>query len=332
MNALHWREPLWLLLALYPLLLAAWNYFQQRHQAQRYADPHLLPWVQAHPPQHGWQRLLSRPALWAMAWVLFAITLAGPRLPQAQPDTLADAQLDVLVVLDISRSMQATDIAPNRLQRAALELHELLNTARNSRVGIVVYGARPHLFAPLTSDFAALRFYLQHLETLVLPTQGSNPAAALDFARSELAARDQPLPAAILWVTDGDIPTTQTAALQTSVSALQQANIALYSLGIGTEDGEAISLPGGKWLEHDGQAVRSRLDSSLLQTLSAQTGGKFSAVKDDASDWETLYTHGIAQAFPAQAEDGKQWQELYVWVLLLGMICVWFAMRGINEK
>ncbi|OQX07418.1 MAG: hypothetical protein BWK73_28040 [Thiothrix lacustris] len=192
MNALHWREPLWLLLTLYPLLLAAWQYFQQRHHAQRYADPHLLPWVQAHPPQHGWQRLISRPALWAMAWVLFAITLAGPRLPQAQPDTLVDAQLDVLVVLDISRSMQATDIAPNRLQRAALELHEFLNTARNSRVGIVVYGARPHLFAPLTSDFAALRFYLQHLETLVLPTQGSNPAAALDFARSELAARDQP--------------------------------------------------------------------------------------------------------------------------------------------
>ncbi|OQX07417.1 MAG: hypothetical protein BWK73_28035 [Thiothrix lacustris] len=120
--------------------------------------------------------------------------------------------------------------------------------------------------------------------------------------------------------------------MQTSVTALQQANIPLYSLGIGTEDGEAIPLPGGKWLEHDGQAVRSRLDSALLQTLTAQTGGKFSSVKDDASDWETLFTHGIAQAFPAQAEDGQQWQELYVWVLLLGMLCVWLAMRGINEK
>ena len=327
MNALHWREPLWLLLVLYPLLLAAWGYFQQRSHAQRYADPHLLPWVQAHPPPHGWQRLISRPALWAMAWVLFAISLAGPRLPQAQPDTLADAQLDVLVVLDISRSMKATDIAPNRLQRAALELHECLNIARNSRVGIIVYGARPHLFAPLTSDFAALRFYLQHLETLVLPTQGSNPAAALDFARSELAARDKPLPAAILWVTDGDIPVPQIAALQTSITALQQANIPLYSLGIGTEDGEAIPLAGGKWLEHDGQAVRSRLNSALLQTLSTQTGGQYSAVKDDASDWETLYTHGIAQAFPAQAEEGQQWQELYVWVLFAAIGVVFMALK-----
>lgn len=332
MNALHWREPLWLLLALYPLLLAAWLYFQQRSHAQRYADPHLLPWVQAHSPQHGWQRLISRTALWALAWVLFAITLAGPRLPQTQPDTLADAQRDILVVLDISRSMQATDIAPNRLQRAALELHEFLNTVRNSHVGIVVYGARPHLFAPLTSDFTALRFYLQHLETLVLPTQGSNPAAALDFARSELAARSKLLPAAILWITDGDTPATQTAQLHTSVTALQQANIPLYSLGIGTEDGEAIPLPGGKWLEHDGQAVRSRLDSRLLQTLTAQTGGTYSTVKDDASDWEALYTHGIAQVFPAQAEDGQQWQELYVWVLLLAMVCVGLAVKGQNEK
>jgi Ca-activated chloride channel family protein len=221
--------------------------------------------------------------------------------------------------------MQATDIAPNRLQRAALELHEFLSLAQGSRVGIVVYGARPHLFAPLTNDANAVRFYLQHLQTLVLPTHGTDHAAALGFAQQELAAREQVLPAAVLWITDGDIPPNQHAALQTRVQALQAAGIPLYSLGVGTEDGEAIPLPGGKWLEHDGQAVRSRLDSTLLQSLTAQAGGAYSTVKDDASDWETLYTNGIAQAFPATANDTQQWRELYVWVLLLGMVCVWLA-------
>ncbi|OQW97555.1 MAG: hypothetical protein BWK73_54155 [Thiothrix lacustris] len=261
--------------------------------------------------------------------VLFAISLAGPRIPQTQPDDLRPAQFDVLVVLDISRSMQATDLAPNRLQRAALEMHEFLSIAQSSRVGIVVYGARPHLFAPLTNDANAVRFYLQHLETLVLPTHGTDHAAALDFAQQELAAREQALPAAVLWITDGDIPADQHTTLQTRAQALKAAGIPLYSLGVGTEDGEAISLPGGKWLEHEGQAVRSRRDSALLQSLTAQAGGAYSAVKDDASDWQTLYTNGIAQAFPAAAaSDTQQWRELYVWTLLLGMMCVWLAIRG----
>jgi Ca-activated chloride channel family protein len=136
------------------------------------------------------------------------------------------------------------------------------------------------------------------------------------------------LPAAVLWITDGDIPADQHAALQTRVQILQTAGIPLYSLGVGTEDGEAIPLPGGKWLEHDGQAVRSRHDSALLQNLSAQAGGAYSAVKDDASDWQMLYTKGIAQAFPAQAEAGQQGQELYVWTLLaaMGLLFVWLAM------
>ena len=327
-QTLHWREPLWLLLALFPLLLAAWEYFQQRSQAQTYADPHLLPWVQVTASQQGWRKLLSTQTLWAIAWILFAISLAGPRIPQTQPDDLRPAQFDVLVVLDISRSMQATDITPNRLQRAALELHEFLSLAQGSRIGIVVYGARPHLFAPLTNDANAVRFYLQHLESLVLPTHGTDHAAALGFAQQELTAREQALPAAVLWITDGDIPAEQQAALQTRVQALQAASIPLYNLGVGTEDGEAIPLPGGKWLEHDGQAVRSRLDSALLQSLTAQSGGAYSAVKDDASDWEMLYTHGIAKAFPVAASDAQQWRELYLWTLLLGMVCLWLAIRG----
>lgn len=327
-QTLHWRGPLWLLLALFPLLLAAWSYFQQHRQAQTYAAPHLLPWVQVTTSQHGWRKWLSPQTLWGVAWVLFAISLAEPRIPQTQPDDLRTAQFDVLVVLDISRSMQATDLAPNRLQRAALELHEFLSLAQGSRIGIVVYGARPHLFAPLTNDANAVRFYLQHLETLVLPTLGTDHAAALDFAQQELAAREQALPAAVLWITDGDIPTDQHAALQTRVQALQTAGIPLYNLGVGTEDGEAIPLPGGKWLEHDGQAVRSRLDSALLQSLKVQSGGAYSAVKDDASDWKTLYTHGIAKAFPVAASDAQQWRELYVRTLLLGMVCLWLAIRG----
>ena len=116
--------------------------------------------------------------------------------------------------------------------------------------------------------------------------------------------------------------------MQTRAQALKAAGIPLYSLGVGTEDGEAIPLPGGKWLEHDGQAVRSRLDSALLQSLTAQAGGGYSAVKDDASDWQTLYTNGIAQVFPATTSDTQQWQELYVWMLLLGMVCAWLAIRG----
>ncbi len=312
---MSWREPLWLLVSLFPLFLWLWQILSQRQQSQRYADSALLPWVQG--GNTHWRNNI-RPVLWSLFWVLIAVSLAGPRLPLAQNNTQAPDK-KIMLLIDVSRSMHTQDILPSRLERAGLELYEFLQIAKatnSSRIGIIVYAARPHLLVPPTSDMNALKFYLEKLDTLVLPTRGSEPAAALKMASSILGDKSQALPSLVLWLTDGDFPASQLTAIKTQLDQLKQANQPLYILGIGTEDGEAIPLGKGKWLAYQGKTVRSKLNSAVLQQLAEAGKGRYSSVKDDESDWQTLYQKGIQKAFPSKIRDQKQqWQELFMWAL-----------------
>ena len=195
MPDLDWRQPLWLLLSIQPLVLWFILQWLQKHSQELFADSHLLPWIQVHENKTLRQRLLSRNLAYSLAWVLFAISLAGPRLPDPQQKRHNEIALDIMIVVDVSRSMHATDISPTRLRRAVIESYEFLSFAKKAkvgvRVGIVVYAARPHLFVPLTTDFNALKYYLEDLDSLQLPTQGSQSSSALSFAIKELKAQKQ---------------------------------------------------------------------------------------------------------------------------------------------
>ena len=320
---MSWREPLWLLLSLFPLLLWLWHSLRQGRQSQSYADSDLLPWVQGDGAH--WRNKI-RPVLWSLFWVLIAIALAGPRLPLEENNTQTPDK-KIMLVIDVSYSMRTQDISPSRLQRAGLELYEFLQIAQAnhhaSRIGIIVYAARAHLLVPATDDMHALNFYLEKLDSLVLPTRGSDPSAALEMASLTLADKNQSLPGLVLWLTDGDFPTQQIPAIKKRVDALKQAGLPLYILGIGTEDGDAILLSNGKWLTHQGNIVRSKLNSALLQDLAKRGNGRYSSVKNDESDWQALYQKGIEKAFPSKLSDEKQqWQELYIWALSPAVLLV----------
>lgn len=341
---LYWREPLWLFLMLYPILINTWHFFKQKNQIQSYADKALLPWVESNTKQ--WQSY-TRSALWAVFWFLTAVALAGPRLPLKEGESNILPNKEIMLVVDLSRSMQTEDIVPNRLERAGLELYEFLQLQRSSRIGVIVYAARPHVFVPGTTDINALKFYLEKLESLVLPTLGSNPAEALELAEKQMLGRtDQSLPGIIVWLTDGDISATQEEKLKLRVEILKDDGLSLYILGIGTEDGEAIPLVGSassdsengkkKWLEENGQVVRSRLNSSLLEQLAEQGNGEYSSVKDDESDWQSLYTNSIAKKGKAliNSEEEQQWREFYIWVLFSALFLLFLlvALTGASSK
>jgi len=327
---LDWRQPLWLLLALQPLLL--WlilRRFQKRAQEQ-FAEPHLLPWIQVHENRTWRQRLFSRNIAYSLAWLFFAMTMAGPRLPDAQPENQNSINLDVMMVVDLSRSMYANDIAPTRLRRALLETYEFLSLAGNTRIGIVVYAARAHLFVPMTTDFKALKFYLKDLDTLQLPTQGSDASAALAFARQKLQTTSHPDKSRkqiLLWLTDGDIGEEDIGKLETQFRKAKEEAIQTYILGLGTAEGSGVPLTDGSWLEYEGQAVISRMNVKGLQHLSQTGGGSFAAVRDDESDWKVLYQQGMAKNLPASGSDYTQlWKELYMWCLLPAIVLLMIAL------
>ncbi len=319
--SLDWRQPWWGLLALQPVLLWGLSYWR-RHKLASYADPDLLPWAVL--AAAGQRRDRDRLAVNALAWLLLAAAAAGPRLPlqerAASDGTLAKQHLMRFdIVLDLSASMNANDVSPNRLTRAKLELQDLIHRLHGERIGLVVYAGEPGLLSPATDDVKVLRRLLDQADTSLIQSPGSNLAAALQLALRDLQTGTGKSKAVLL-VTDAEADSLAGGAgeaVRHAVQSLKHAGVALYILGVGSNNGAAVPLADGGFAERDGVQVISRMAIDSYADLALQTGGLFVAAADGDGDWQSLYDHHLAQlpAEPPAADQVRAWRELYAWCL-----------------
>jgi len=325
---LQWREPLWLLLSLQPLLLVIISRLRVRRYLAVYADKPLLPWLLPHRllphnSSHG-IRWPARKIAYHVAWILFTVAAAGPRYAENYVSNPPAGDLDMAIVVDVSQSMHTADVYPNRLQRAKFEIEELLERLRNVGVAVVVYAAKPHLYVPLTNDYKAVRFYVDSLDKLALPTAGNSPREALALAMEELSRSQRRK--AIVFISDGDLLAEDSRNI---AALLQSAGISLAVMGMGTVEGDVIPLAGGGWLYHNEKAVISRLQESALRQLADLSGGYYATAQDSDQDWKKLYDQGIsAEKTGATAIDNTAnviWRELYQWALFPAVVLFFFA-------
>lgn len=342
-QSIYWREPLWLLLALQPFILLLIRQISSKRKMSCYADANLQAWViwqQTKKTDSLLSWLISRQAAYIIAWLLLAISLSGPRLlleQPAGPDKTDEPDLNIMIVADVSRSMLARDIEPSRLRRVQIEINELLQRASNNRVGLILYTARAHLLVPFTHDVNAFKYYLKLMDSIPLPTHGSAPNGALELARKEIENANFENRSAILWFTDGDFTddkyTTSDSAYNTSdevkkiaatVKSLSNTSIALFILGMGSTEGEAVPLTEGGWLQYEGRPIISRMNEKFLTELAETANGHFIIAQNDDSDWQTLYDRGMAaNSHPANrpvSDNEVVWQELYPWTLFPAIV------------
>ena len=311
-DILELRQPLWLLLALQPIVLLLLIRVFFHRKGLRYSEPALLPWVVARVAPAKQKR--AKINLWIMQliWLLFAIAMAGPRYPDP-PEKVAHASgVDIVVVVDVSRSMTATDIKPDRLQSARSELFQLLSASRSDRIGLIIYAGHAHLLSPLTRDHNAIQFYARSIQSGMLPSEGSQLGEAIVLANRYLSGSKRK---AIFVITDGD------AAKE--VPAPSWLTTPLYILGTGTEAGAPIPDAEEGWYQYQQQLVRSRLNRKYLQQLAEKSGGRYITVTDDQEDLAYLYHQGIATLGNNQAEKGddrQTWIRVFQWPLLLALL------------
>lgn len=331
---LNWREPLWLLLLLQPLVVFVIQRSKRINQLNCYADQKLHAWVTSPKHRRLGQHIMQRKFLFLIAWILFSLAMAGPRSAQEIPGEAVRSKLDIMIAVDLSRSMRAADVQPDRLKRVQIELHEFLRQselqASPHQISMLVYAARPHLYFPPTADRQVIEFYLNSLDGIRLPTHGSNIVAALQMSINELAQKKSAA-RAILLLTDGDFNLNETRQQQLNsiLTDLENKGIPLYILGVGSVEGEAIPLAEGGWLADHGNAVVSHMNESLLSRMAAETNGKFQMVTDDASDWQSLYTNGLSSLQSLSKADLKSdniiWYEYYPWLLLPALLLLFLA-------
>ena len=311
----HFLRPLWLL-ALLPatlLTMALWRRHGQSsgwHTAiDRLLLPHLLD--SAHSPRQGYPFLLLM-----LAWLLACIALAGPvweKLPQP-----VQRKEDALILIqDLSLSMYAQDLSPNRLTRAQHKLLDLLRARKEGTTGLVVYAGEAHIVCPLTNDSKTVAALVPALSPGIMPSFGSNVqegvALALQLLNNAGLSRGK-----ILLLTDEVTPDDVGAITK----LLAGKSVRMAVLGVGTEAGGPIPKNDGGFLQDDqGTIVVPRLDPAVLLELAAAAGGRYRDISLDDADLTALLAEETdlpgAEGYQQVERQFDQWQEQGHWLLLL---------------
>lgn len=330
-HAFSWRQPLWLWLLALPFIGSGYQAWWLRRQQTDYAEASLWPWVLASNTRHtdGWA--LFNIGWLGLAWLCLVLALAGPRIEQQLPQTDQRAGVDVLVLLDASRSMTATDVMPSRFALAQ-QLIESLNRrlAEGDRLGLMAYAGQTHWVTPLTEDRVLFNRALHLISAEFLPVAGSQTIEALDFAQQQLAAVKR-APALILLVSDGGgLHSTQQSDSTTLLSELKAQNMALTVLGVGTATNAMLAdvvHPSG-WLHDNNQPVTVPLARSELQALAQQAGGSYFEASTDLALIENLLNEIKNLAEPLESNQTyTEYQDFAVWLMGLALLILVWRMR-----
>ena len=263
----------------------------------------------------------------ALIWILGTLALAGPAWERLPQPLLVRDQARV-ILLDLSYSMLATDLQPNRLERARYKIEDLLNRFQEGQTAIVLYAGDAHTLVPLTEDVETIRTLLPSLHPSLMPVRGSRPDLAFENVIEMLNQVDIQN-SHLVWITDG-IDDQQVKPLQNLLSSQRHK---LTVLAVGTPSGAPIVLEKGNYLKDtNNNIVIPQLDLAPLRAVAEALGGQVLPVQYDDSDLERLVaSEEKDQGFQEQEEEltTDRWREEGPWlfVLLLPLVAMIFR-RG----
>jgi Ca-activated chloride channel homolog len=310
---------LWLLLVFPPALLAFywWSGRTRLRLMTQFIQSRLLPGLIAGVSP---KREKIRAGLIIGAVVCFILALARPQWGYVQEE-VPQRGLDIVVAIDTSKSMLATDIAPNRLARAKLAAQGLMQEAQSDRLGLVAFAGSAFMVCPLTVDETAFRQSVEALDVHTISEGGTSLADAIDTATKAFKEGDNYK--VLVLLTDGE--DNDRGALDAAKSAAKDG-VRIFTVGIGTAAGDLLQVKDANGnLEYvrdeQGNVVKSHLNESLLRDIAGVAGGAYYSLSG-ANTMEALYQRSLAPL--PQSESKEQWvkrpYERYHWPLAAGIV------------
>lgn len=330
-----WLHPLFLwTLATVPLVvgLFLWSAWKRRDAFQRMGDRPLMARLAAtvSPRRRRWKA-----AFVTLAVLMLGVALAGPRFGTKLREVKREG-IDFVIALDVSLSMMAEDVAPNRLERAKNEIKKLLDTLRGDRVGLVIFAGDAFVQCPLTTDYNAVRLFLDVASPSLIPTPGTDFGAALrkavDAFKAPSDQAEEGRTQALLFVSDGE---NHVEDLNTILAEAREANITIFTAGVGETEGTLIPIyRNGRRVDYKkdqrGSVVTTRLQEAGLQAL-AEDGAYFRIARTSSS----LPTITAALDRLDKTEFGQEefeaYQEQYQWPLGLALLLL-VAERLVSDR
>lgn len=308
--------------AFIPLLLFILLYLTGKATSRSWksvCDERLLPYILS---AGGKQSNLLPVLLIILASSISIIALAGP-VWKKLPQPVFREETALVIALDLSLSMRATDIKPSRLERAKLKVLDLIKARQGGQTALIVYAANAFTVTPLTDDDNTIANLIPSLEPALMPAQGSNIAAALELA-GDLLQQAGIARGDVLVMTDAIADNTQAA-----IDRLTDNGHRLSVIGVGTTEGSPIPLSGGFLTDTSGAIVIPRLEPDQLKRAALAGHGLFVSMRADDADIKRLVDMFASKRVKTGTEDtdlkADIWREEGPWLLLLviPLVALW---------
>ena len=308
----HWLRPEWLFAApavlLFAALLARGKLGTGNWRAV--IDAELLPFVLSRAPGRGSD---YRWWLLGLAGIVAVVALAGPAWQRIEQPVFR-AEQALVVALDLSRSMDAQDVAPSRIARAKLKILDILERRNSGQTALLVYSANAFTVTPLTTDTDTIAALVNSLDTNIMPSRGSYPVVAIRKGQQLLEQAGVGF-GEVLLITDGG----SSPAAENTARDLKGAGYTLSVLAVGTTAGAPIPrVSGGFVTDNRGKIAVPRLEATSLRALAIAGGGRFAMLSTDDRDLDSLLSGEVILGTASDTSLATdRWREEGPWLLLL---------------
>jgi Ca-activated chloride channel homolog len=262
-------------------------------------------------------------------FVLMLLALLNPSFGDLKGSVKANGK-DVFLLIDISKSMDATDIQPSRIEKAKFEINRLVNHFVNDRVGLIVFSQDALMLSPLTYDRNAISLFIPKINTGLLPEGGTDFSPALEIAFNKLTKTKSKTQAkVIVLISDGENFGTDN---KTILSKIRKKGINFFAVGIGTSNGITLRQGNNFKKDENGDIVVTKLEPAYLQKMASVTGGKYLEINTVSGSFNELIiqleqiTANVVDDRQVDVIANKYFYFLIIALFLLG-IDVFFTVR-----
>ncbi len=316
----HGDRAICLLAVLLVVLFFTYQVFSQRKKLGSFVGKELQP---ALVTRVTFRSRVLQIACLALSGILFVIALMQPQVVQKEHVIASKDKANIFIALDVSKSMLATDVAPDRLERAKSEIRDMLPSFAAHNVGLLAFAGRTTVLSPLTMDHGFFRLVLDNASPRSVTLGGTNIGEVIRKGTKLLSAHEGPK--AMILITDGEDHDSYPLE---AAEAARRAGVVIVTVGFGSETGSTIEVLDKKTgikqriKDSSGADVVSRLDGETLRKIASTTGGVYVPAETGVLDLESIMTtHILPLVNETNQENVREVRiELFQWFVGLGLI------------
>ncbi len=314
----RFASPQYLYLLLVLVALAAIHYYiiyKKKRQVKRFGDPELTKQLFL-----GVSRWRPEVKFWItmLALASFIVALARPQFG-TRLDTRERTGIEAIIALDVSNSMLAEDVKPNRLEKAKMMVSNMVDGMRDDKIGLIVFAGQAFVQLPITSDYVSAKMFLETISPSMISVQGTDIAEAINLSMRSFTQQED-ISRAIFVITDGE--DNEARGVEAAKQAASQG-IRVYVLGIGNPGGAPIPIPGtGQYIiDDEGNTVISKLSEEMCREIATAGGGSYIYV-DNSSSAQKKLSEQVDRLAKAKMESQiySEYDEQFQGFVLIGIL------------